>query len=105
MGALDDFTPLRAAGTGVALIVVNLKNLLLMIGAAAAVAQTGIPAGQQTVAWTVFTLIASIGLAAPVVVYFAMGARAASILDRLRTGWPATTSQSWPSSAWSSASS
>jgi len=59
MGALDGFTPFKAAGTGVALIFINVKNLLLMIGAAAAVAQTGIPAGEQAVAWTVFTLTAA----------------------------------------------
>jgi hypothetical protein len=78
------FTPLKAGGIGLALVFLNLKNLLLMVGGAAAVAQTGIPAGQQVVAWTVFTLIASIGVAAPVVIYFAMGTRAESTLDRLR---------------------
>jgi sulfite exporter TauE/SafE len=84
MGALDAFTPIKAGGLGVALIFINLKNLLLMVGAAAAVAQTGIPAGQQAVAWTLFTLIASIGVAAPAAVYFAMGVRSSSILDRMR---------------------
>jgi Sap, sulfolipid-1-addressing protein len=84
MGALDAFTPLKAAGIGLALVFLNLKNLLLMVGGAAAVAQTGISAGRQVVAWTVFTLIASIGVAAPVAIYFAMGTRATSTLDRLR---------------------
>jgi hypothetical protein len=32
----------------------------------------------------VFTLIASIGVAVPVAIYFAMGTRATSTLDRLR---------------------
>src|SRR5689334_10858364 len=84
MGALDAFTPLKAAGIGLALVLLNLKNLLLLVGAAAAVAQTGIAADQQAVAWTVFTVIASIGVAAPATIYFAMGSRAASTLDRLR---------------------
>ncbi len=84
MGALDSFTPLKAAGMGTALVAVNLKNLFLMIGAAAAIVQTGIPAGQQALAWTVFTLVVSIGVAAPIVVYFAMGARAPSLLEGSR---------------------
>ena len=36
-------------------------------------------------AWAVFTVIASLGVGAPVVVYFAMGTRAAKILDELKT--------------------
>ena len=37
------------------------------------------------VAWAVFTLIASLGVGAPVVIYFAMGARAAKVLEELKT--------------------
>jgi hypothetical protein len=37
------------------------------------------------VAWAAFTLIASIGVAAPVVMYFALGNGAAALLDRLKT--------------------
>jgi hypothetical protein len=85
LGALDQFTPLKAAGTGLVLACVNLKNLLLIAGAAAAVAQTGISAGQQTVAWIVFTVIASVSVAAPPLVQLALGARAASHLEALRS--------------------
>jgi hypothetical protein len=84
MGALDAFTPRKAAGLGLALVFLNLKNLLLMVCGAAAIAQTGIPAGRQVIAWTVLTLIASIGVATPVAIYFAMGTHAARTLDRLR---------------------
>jgi threonine/homoserine/homoserine lactone efflux protein len=85
MGALDDFTPVKAAIAGVALSAANPKNLLLILGGVAALAQYGLSAGDETVCWIVFTLIASIGVAAPVVVYFAMGDRAAAILDELKT--------------------
>jgi len=61
MGALDAFTPVKALGAGVLLGTVNPKNLLLIVGGAAAVAQTGISTGDQVVAWAVFTLIASLG--------------------------------------------
>jgi threonine/homoserine/homoserine lactone efflux protein len=85
MGALDAFTPPKAAGAGVLLGTINPKNLLLIVGGAAAVAQTGISGGDQAIAWAVFTLIASIGVGAPVVIYFALGDRAAKLLDGLKT--------------------
>jgi Sap, sulfolipid-1-addressing protein len=84
MSALDSFTPLKATGVAAALGGVNPKNLLLIVAGAAAVAQTGISAGQQAVAWVVFTLIAAIGVAAPIVIYFAMGDRAPAPLNGLK---------------------
>jgi len=85
MGALDAFTPVKALGAGVVLGTVNPKNLLLIVGAAAAVAQTGISTGDQVIAWAVFTLIASLGVGAPVGIFFALGDRAAELLDELKT--------------------
>jgi threonine/homoserine/homoserine lactone efflux protein len=85
MGALDNFTPVKALLGGVVLSIANPKNLLLIVGGAAALAQFGLSAGDQTVCWIVFTVIASVGVGAPVVIYFAMGERAAAILDELKT--------------------
>jgi hypothetical protein len=85
MGALDAFTPVKALGAGLLLGTVNPKNLLLIVGGAAAAAQTGISTGDQVIAWAVFTLIASLGVGAPVVIYFALGDRAAELLDELKT--------------------
>jgi|SoiMethySBSTD1v2_1073268.scaffolds.fasta_scaffold328789_2 Sap-like sulfolipid-1-addressing protein len=85
MGALDHFTPIKAAGAGVLLSAANPKNLLLIVGGAAAVAGLGISTGDQVVAWVVFTLIASIGVGAPLVIYFAMGDHAAGILEGLKS--------------------
>ena len=85
MGALDAFTPVKALGAGVVLGTVNPKNLLLIVGGAAAVAQTGVSTGDQVIAWAVFTLIASLGVGAPVVIFFALGDRAAKLLDELKT--------------------
>ncbi len=85
MGALDDFTPPKGAGAGVALSALNPKNLLLAVGGAATVAATGISGADQAVAYAVFALVGTIGVAAPVVIYFAMGDRSAELLERLRT--------------------
>jgi threonine/homoserine/homoserine lactone efflux protein len=85
MGAIDAFTPLKALGAGVALSVANPKNLLVIVAAAAADAETGISGGQQAIVWVIFTAIATVGVAVPVVMYFALGERAAQVLDRLKT--------------------
>jgi hypothetical protein len=89
MSALDTFTPIRSLAIGAALSGINPKNLLLIVGAAAAVAQTGVAAGDEVVVWAIFTVIGCLGVGAPVVLYFALGDRAAQPLDELKT-WMAT---------------
>jgi threonine/homoserine/homoserine lactone efflux protein len=84
MGAIDHFKPGAALGAGALLSAVNPKNLLLTVGAAAAIAQTGISAGQQTIAFAVFAVIGTLGVAVPVVIYVAVGSRSADLLAKLR---------------------
>ncbi len=84
MGAINQFKPAAAVGTGAALAAANPKNLLLAVGGAAAIAQTGIAGGQQAVAYLVFALIATIGVGTPVVIYFAMGERSKDVLANLK---------------------
>jgi threonine/homoserine/homoserine lactone efflux protein len=86
MGAIDGFTPLKAVGAGALLSALNPKNLLLAVGGAATIAQMPIPTSEQSVAYVAFALIATIGVASPVVVYFALGDRAPAVLDRMK-GW------------------
>ena len=80
---VDKFTPTRSAAMGVALSAVNPKNLLLTVGAAAAISQTGAGAGSQAVALIVFILIATLGVGAPVAIYYLMADRAGKILSEL----------------------
>lgn len=84
MAALDSVTPPGAAGAGALLGGVNPKNLLLAIAGAAAIAQTGIAAGEQAAAYAVFAVVGTAGVAAPLVIYLAAGARAQRLLSRLR---------------------
>jgi threonine/homoserine/homoserine lactone efflux protein len=84
MGAIDGFTAPKSLGAGVVLSAANPKNLLLAVAAAAAIAQTDIPGGEQAIAYTVFALIGTVGVATPVVIYFALGERSAELLDRLK---------------------
>jgi threonine/homoserine/homoserine lactone efflux protein len=53
MSAVERFTPLKAAGTGVAMSAVNPKNLLLTVAAASAIAGTGLPGSEQVIAYVV----------------------------------------------------
>jgi threonine/homoserine/homoserine lactone efflux protein len=88
MQTIDTFTPPRAAGIAVALSAVNPKNLLLTVGASAAIAQTGASTGDQAVALAVFVLLGTLGPGIPVGIYFLMRDRATAILESLR-GWMA----------------
>ena len=85
MGAIDSFSPAKAFVAGVVLAGANPKNLLLAVGAAAAIAQTGIPGGEQAVAYAVFALVGTIGVGAPVVIYSALGDRSGPVLERLKS--------------------
>jgi hypothetical protein len=84
MKAVDHFTPVRAASMGVALSAVNPKNLILALSAAATIGATSLSGADQAIVYAVFALIATIGVAAPIVIFFTMGERAAGVLDDLK---------------------
>src|SRR5580704_7982608 len=84
MKTIDTFTPPKAAAMAVLLAAVNPKNLLLVVGAAAAIAQTGTSAVDQAVALLVFVLLGTLGPGIPVAIYFLMRERAATVLEGMR---------------------
>ena len=84
MGVLDAFSPAKALVAGIVVTGLNPKNLLLVVAGAAAVASAGATAGEEAVAWAIFTLIAIVGVATPVVISFVMGDRSEELLQRLR---------------------
>jgi threonine/homoserine/homoserine lactone efflux protein len=83
MKTIDTFTPVKSAGMAVLLSAINPKNLLLTVGAAAAIAQTGSSGIDQAVALAVFVLLGTLGVGAPVGIYYAMGDKANRILGDL----------------------
>jgi threonine/homoserine/homoserine lactone efflux protein len=85
MQAIDTFTPVRAFAIGAALSGINPKNLLLTVGAAATIAQTGAGSADQAVALAVFVVLGTVGPGAPVAIYFALGRRAEHMLDELKS--------------------
>ena len=84
MARVDDIRPLPAVGLAAVLAGVNPKNLLLVIGGATAIAQTGISGGEQAIAYLVFALVGTLGVGTPVGIYFAMGARSQQLLTGLK---------------------
>ena len=84
MQTIDQFRPGKAFGMAALLSGINPKNLLLTLGAASAIAQTGIDAGEQAVALAVFVVIGTLGPGIPVAIYFVMGERAKHVLDGLK---------------------
>ena len=85
MRALDSFTPARSVAIGALLSGVNPKNLIHNATAAAGIAQTGLAGAQQAVVLIVLVIIGSLGVMAPVGVYFAMGDKAAPVLGGWKT--------------------
>jgi hypothetical protein len=84
MGSIERFNPGKAAGAGAVLSGLNPKNTLLAVGAATGIAQTGIGGADQAIAYAVFAIVATLGVAAPVVVYFVLGDRSHQMLGGLR---------------------
>lgn len=84
MGSIERFNPGQAVGAGAVLSGVNPKNTLLAVGAAATIAQTGIGGAPQAIAFAVFAAVATLGVAAPVVMYLVLGDRSRRILAGLR---------------------
>jgi hypothetical protein len=85
MKGIDKFKPYHAAGMAVGLATINPKNLVLILGATAAISGTGISAGQQAGAYAVFVVIATLGAAIPVLIAFLLGDRGRRMLNDLRT--------------------
>jgi hypothetical protein len=84
MGSIERFGPGKAVGAGTVLSGANPKNTLLAIGAATTIAQTGIGGTDQAIAYIVFAVVATLGVASPVVLWFVLGDRSRQVLAGLR---------------------
>ena len=84
MARIDNTSPVAALGLAAVLSGANPKNLLLAVSGGAAIAQTGIPGGQQAVAYLVFAVIGTLGVGIPVAMYFVLGQRSDKLLGGLK---------------------
>jgi len=85
MAAIDSFTPAKSLGLGALLSGVNPKNLALTLAAAVTIAQAELGTGQAIVSLVIFIIIASISVAAPVLIYLTIGEKASKTLDGWKT--------------------
>jgi hypothetical protein len=84
MGIIDSLTPVRAAGLGFMLVAVNLKNVLLVMSGAVTIATATLMPFAQLGALLVFTGVASLGVALPLLVSLLLGERDTEPLLRLK---------------------
>ena len=84
MATIDDFGVGKSGGTAAFLSGVNPKNLALTVAAAATIAAAGLTTGEQIGVFAIYVAIASIAVAAPVLVYLIMGERVQDGLNSLK---------------------
>jgi hypothetical protein len=84
MSSIDDFTAAKAFGVGVLLSGVNPKNLGLTIAAAATIGGSGLSSGDEIIVMVVFVAIASLTVAAPVILNLVMGSKATQTLTEMK---------------------
>ena len=90
MASIDQFTAPKSFGIGFLLSAVNPKNLGLTIAAMAKVSTSGLSTAEEIGTLVVFVLIASLTVAAPVLLNLILGARAQRTLTTLKE-WVAET--------------
>ena len=84
MASIDDFTAAKAFGVGVLLSGVNPKNLGLTIAAAATVGGGSLSSGDEIIVMVVFVVLASLTVAAPVIMNLVMGSKATHTLTEMK---------------------
>jgi hypothetical protein len=86
MDGIDTIVPGKALGLGALLAAANPKNLVLIVGAAAGLAQLGVATGDAVAPLVVFVVVGSLSVGGPVTYYFVGGERANAVLLELK-GW------------------
>lgn len=81
---IDRSTPAAALGLGTMMSGVNPKNLALNLVAVVAIAQAHLTTGGKLIQMTIYALLASAGVLAPVIWYFAAPETATKALTRAR---------------------
>lgn len=85
MATVETITPVKAFGLAVLLSVVNPKNLILAVGAAAGLGQlAGLSTGDAIASLAVFVVVASLSVGFAVVYELVGGAKAKATLDELK---------------------
>jgi len=89
MATVETISPVKAIGLAIVLSVVNPKNLVLILGAAAGLGQLGLDTSDAIVALAVFTVVASLSILFAVAYDLFGGERARHSLDDMKA-WMTT---------------
>lgn len=84
MATVETITPVKAVGLAIVLSVVNPKNLILAVGAAAGLGQLGVSTEDAVVALVVFVVVASLSILFAVGYELVGGRRAHATLDHMK---------------------
>ncbi len=85
MDGIAAFSPGKSLGAGLALGAGNPKNAVVGLAAAATIAAVSLSSGQQIGAVAIYVFVATLGVAAPILVTIFLGDRSHEVLD----GWKA----------------
>jgi len=85
MDGIAGFGAGRSLAVGAGIGAGNPKNITVAVGTAVAVSSAALPAGQQVVVLAIYVMLASLGVAAPIIAVLFLGDRSDTVLD----GWKA----------------
>ncbi len=85
MNGIEEFVPGKSLAVGIAVGILNPKNIAVGVAAAVTIALANLSVGQQIGVIAVYVVIASLGVAAPIITVLVLGDRSEGVLD----GWKA----------------
>jgi hypothetical protein len=85
MDGIAGFSPGRSLVVGAGIGAGNPKNIVVALGTAVAVSSAGLPVGQQVTVLAIYVVLASLGVAAPILAMLVLGDRAGTVLDEWKT--------------------
>ena len=85
MDGIAGFGSGRSLGVGAGIGAGNPKNIVVALGTAVAVSSVGLPVGQQVTVLAIYVVLASIGVATPILAMLVLGDRAGTVLEGWRT--------------------
>lgn len=85
MDGIEQFAPGKSLAVGIAVGVLNPKNIAVGVAAAVTIALAHLPVAEQIGVIAIYVVIGSLGVAAPIIAVLLLGDRSRGVLD----GWKA----------------
>jgi threonine/homoserine/homoserine lactone efflux protein len=85
MDGIEDFSSAKSLLVGIAVGFFNPKNIAVGVAAAITIASAQLSVGDQVILIAMYVVIASLGVAAPIIVVLVLGDRSTAVLDSWRS--------------------